>query len=291
MSHVAAREGQREHEIRTILANFIREVRGNTSADDFDSTRDEQGAGGGDDRRGRRGRADCGGSRDMPAIEGPRDFSPAAAMNQDVGALNLTREEVAANDAMLKELSAQVDDMYRLQEQLDTLEGVEQDTSAQGTAQEMRKTREIEEETDRKLAAIIDGVQTLSRSVALPPKLAQLLEALPEQVEATRALAEAEDRAVQEASRQVRTGGSDAGPGGEPGAEAPRRGREGAGGRGRGVRGGRRRDRLAGPRSPRRPRHRPGHLRRVQGGLRGKRGGGGDVPRMPGGGGPARRVR
>ena len=40
----------------------------------------------------------------------------------------------------------------------------------------MRKTREIEEETDRKLAAIIDGVQTLSRSVALPPKLAQLLE-------------------------------------------------------------------------------------------------------------------
>ena len=215
MSHVAAREGQREHEIRTILANFIREVRRNTSADDFDSTRDEQGAGGGDDRRGRRGRADCGGSRDMPAIEGPRDFSPAAAMNQDVGALNLTREEVAANDAMLKELSAQVDDMYRLQEQLDTLEGVEQDTSAQGTAQEMRKTREIEEEIDRKLAAIIDGVQTLSRSVALPPKLAQLLEALPEQVEATRALAEAEDRAVQEASRQVRTGGSDAGPGGE----------------------------------------------------------------------------
>ena len=51
--------------------------------------------------------------------------------------------------------------------------------------------REIEEETDRKLEAIIDGVQSLSRSVPLPPKLALLLEALPEQVEATRALAEA----------------------------------------------------------------------------------------------------
>ena len=212
MSHVAAREGQREHEIRTMLSNFIRNIRGNTSADDFDNTRGEQGAGRGDDRRGRRGRADVGGRRDTPAIEGPRAFSSAAAMNEDVVALNLTREEVAANNAMLKKLSAQVDDVYRLQEQL---EGFDQDTSAQGIAQEMRKMREIEEETDRKLAAIIDGVQSLSRSVPLPPKLAQLLEALPEQVQATRALAEAEDRAVEEARRQARSGGSDAGPGGE----------------------------------------------------------------------------